>query len=383
MNTVLIVLSAADRWTLVDGSEHPTGFWAEELVAPYDVFTAAGWDITIATPGGVAPTVDRLSLGFAGGTPGKRRRIEARLKELAPILSAPVNLSSVTADDYDVVFYPGGHGPMEDLAVDPVSGALLTERLASGKPLALLCHAPAAAFAATNPDGSWPFANYRMTGLSNREERLNRFARKAKWLLEDRLIESGAHYSSGVPLRSYVVVDRNLYTGQNPASSAKLARRLISDLHQPALSISVSKFIPASPASVWSMIHDVTRIGEFSPETNGAKWIKKDERFKGSNAIGRFYKWSMAAKVTESVPGKCFAFHTDWPSDTSWRYDLEPVDGGTQVTESVTKQGRQLAPVRWVQSAVGVHDRPQHLREGMQTTLDRLAAHFVNEARGR
>ncbi|QWF81992.1 type 1 glutamine amidotransferase domain-containing protein [Amycolatopsis sp. CA-230715] len=229
MTSVLIVLSAADHWTLNDGTEHPSGFWAEEFVVPHNLFTGAGWDVTLATPGGKPPTVDQLSLGLSGGLPGKTRKIRAGLEELAPVLATPANLSDVDEADFDVVFYSGGHGPMEDLAVDETSGALLTKRFASGKPLALLCHAPAAALAAKNPDGSWPFEGYRMTGLSNREERLNRFAWKAKWLLEDRLKENGARYSAGLPLRRHVVVDRTLYTGQNPASSAALARRVIED----------------------------------------------------------------------------------------------------------------------------------------------------------
>ncbi|WP_111604514.1 type 1 glutamine amidotransferase domain-containing protein [Streptomyces sp. Amel2xB2] len=231
MATVLMVLSAADHWTLDDGTEHPSGFWAEEFVVPYEVFTAAGWDVTVATPGGKAPTVDRLSLGLSGGLPAKTRRIQAELDRLAPVLTAPANLSQVDAGTYDLVFYPGGHGPMEDLAYDTVSGALLAERLASGKPLALLCHAPAAILAAASEDGSTPFAGYEMTGLSNREELLNRFAKKAPWLLEDRLKESGVDYRKGrLPLRPFVVVDRNLYTGQNPQSSQKLAERLVADL---------------------------------------------------------------------------------------------------------------------------------------------------------
>ena len=217
MTSVLMVLSAAQHWTLNDGTLHPTGFWAEEFVVPYEVFTAAGWDVTVATLGGKTPIVDRLSLGISGGLPHKTKRIEAKLDELAPVLAHPANLSDVDGQDFDVVFYSGGHAPMEDLAVDETSGALLTKRLASGRPLALLCHAPAAALAARNPDGSWPFAGYQMTGLSNREERLNRFAWKAKWLLEDRLKEGGAQYSKGLPLRSHIVVDRGLYTGQNPA----------------------------------------------------------------------------------------------------------------------------------------------------------------------
>lgn len=228
MTKVLFVVTAADRWTLNDGTVHPSGYWAEEVAVPHRNFSKAGWEITIATPGGKAPTLDRLSLGFAGGLPRKRREIEQYLESIADVLSNPVALDTVDQDDFDLVFYPGGHGPMEDLAYDPVSGALLTARLASGRPLALLCHAPAAILAAENPDGTNPFAGYRMTGLSNREELLNRFARKAPWLLEDRLKEAGVRYSKGtLPLRPHIVEDRNLYTGQNPQSSDVLSERLI------------------------------------------------------------------------------------------------------------------------------------------------------------
>lgn len=231
MTKILQVLSAARVWTLKDGSEHPTGFWAEEFVVPYTLFTEAGWDVTVATPGGKQPVVDQLSLGVKGGVlPRTAKKLNAELDRLAPVLAQPADLSEMDPGQFDVVFYSGGHGPMEDLAVDPVSGALLTKRLASNRPLALLCHAPAAALAAHNPDGSWPFAGYRMTGLSNIEERLNPFAWKAKWLLEDRLKEAGADYTAGLPLKSHVIVDRNLYTGQNPGSSAALARRIIADV---------------------------------------------------------------------------------------------------------------------------------------------------------
>lgn len=96
-------------------------------------------------------------------------------------------LADIDPDDYAVVFYPGGHRPMEDLAVDADSGRILTEMLESGRPLALLCHAPAATLAARRQDGTWPFKGYRMTALSNSEERLNRLARTATWLLPDRL----------------------------------------------------------------------------------------------------------------------------------------------------------------------------------------------------
>jgi putative intracellular protease/amidase len=231
MTKVLFVISAADRWTLNDGTVHPSGYWAEEVAMPYRIFTEAGWDITVATPGGKAPTLDQLSLGISGGMPRKRREIKRYLDGIADVLAHPVVLDTVNPDDYDLVFYPGGHGPMEDLAYDKTSGALLAHRLASRRPLALLCHAPAAILAATGPDGRSPFAGRKMTGLSNREELLNRFAKKAPWLLEDRLKEAGVDYSKALlPLRPHVVVDGNLYTGQNPQSSEKLAERLVADV---------------------------------------------------------------------------------------------------------------------------------------------------------
>jgi len=373
VTSVLIVVSAADHWTLNDGTKHPTGFWAEELVEPHRIFSAAGWDITVATPGGVAPTVDQLSLGLAGGLPTKTRSLAAYLDEHADEFKNPKTLAEVNLADYDVVFYPGGHGPMEDLAEDPVSGELLTMALRSETPLALLCHAPAAALAARHPDGSWPFAGYRMTGFSNREEAVNRFSRKARWLLQDRLIEQGARYVQGkVPFAPHVIVDRNLYTGQNPASAGKLARRLVADHGGPALHITVNRVIPATPEAVYAVISDVTSIGERSPESRGATWIQRGKRFMGYNRIGPFYHWGTLCTVTEATPGRTFAFHVAWPSRTTWRYDLTAVDEGTLVIETMTKQQPQYAPIRWIQSAVGVDDRGTDLRKGMETTLKRL-----------
>jgi putative intracellular protease/amidase len=232
MTRVLFVVTAADRWTLNDGSVHPSGYWAEEVAAPHRLFSEAGWHITIATPGGKTPTLDQLSLSLKGGSaPWKVPAVKRYLDSIAPMLNAPVALAGVDADDYDLVFYPGGHGPMEDLAYDPISGALLTQRLASDRPLALLCHAPAVILATADKHGVTPFAGRRMTGLSNGEELLNSFAKKAPWLLEDKLKQLGIQYSKArVPLRPHVVVDANLYTGQNPQSSEKLAEQLIEDI---------------------------------------------------------------------------------------------------------------------------------------------------------
>lgn len=374
MTSVLIVLSAAKHWTLTDGTLHPTGFWAEEFVEPHRIFSGAGWDITVATPGGIAPTVDQISLGFAGGLPPKTRSLARYLDEHAQLLRNPKALTDVDLADYDVLFYPGGHGPMEDLAEDEASGELISAALRSGTRLALLCHAPAAAFAARNPDGSWPFAGYRMTGFSNREESVNRFARKAKWLLQDRLVRQGAKYVKGpVPMRPFVTYDRNLYTGQNPASSARLARMLVSAVGDPALHVTVSRVVEASPEAVYAVVSDVTTIGERSPETMGATWLQRDRRFLGRNKIGPMYRWSTVCTVTEANPGKKFAFRVAWPSMSGWSYELTPVEGGTLVTETMTKQQPQYAPIRWMQNRVGAHDRGDHLRKGMEATLDALA----------
>lgn len=225
MPSVLFVVTAATKWTLNDGSSHPTGYWGEELAEPHRIFSERGFEITLATPGGVAPTLDMGSVRFP--TP-KTRRVRAYLETIEPQLAAPLPLEDVDQSKYDIVFYPGGHGPMEDLATDETSGRLLTERLHSGRPLALLCHAPAAMFAAREEDGSWPFAGYRVTALTNLEERTNPASRKAKWLLETRLKEEGADFvHARIPLTPFVAVDRNLYTGQNPMSSEKLAERVI------------------------------------------------------------------------------------------------------------------------------------------------------------
>src|SRR5699024_2421105 len=170
MANVLMIMSAADHWTLKDGSEHPTGFWAAEFVAPYEVFTDAGWSVTVATPGGRAPTVDQASLGERAGDPETLDKVKASLDRLAPVRNSPADRASVEHHEFDVVFYPGGHGPLQDLAVDKTSGAILAERVTAEKPLAMLCHAPAAVLAASEDASSSPFAGYKMTGFSNVEE---------------------------------------------------------------------------------------------------------------------------------------------------------------------------------------------------------------------
>ncbi|MEV0060245.1 type 1 glutamine amidotransferase domain-containing protein [Nocardia sp. NPDC050718] len=230
MAHILFVLTGADHWTLADGTKHPTGFWAEEFVAPYAAFTGAGHTVTVATPGGVLPPVDQGSLAAEANGGAERAAEIAEVLAGAEVLRQPIPLAEVRLADYDAVFYPGGHGPMEDLAVDPVSGALLVDALASGKPLGVVCHAPAALLATADADGKSPFAGYRVAAFSNAEETQAGFAEKAKWLLADRLAALGVDYREGEPWAPHIEVDRTLYTGQNPASSAPLAARMLDAL---------------------------------------------------------------------------------------------------------------------------------------------------------
>ncbi|WP_327181277.1 type 1 glutamine amidotransferase domain-containing protein [Streptomyces sp. NBC_01334] len=230
MAKILFVLTGADHWTLADGTLHPTGFWAEEAVAPYEAFRAAGHEVVVATPGGVVPTVDRGSLAAeVNGGQEAADRIAAALDAM-PELRRPVRLEDVDLGDHAAVFYPGGHGPMEDLAVDAVSGRLLVDALRSGKPLGVVCHGPAALLAAVTEDGSNAFAGYRVAAFTNAEELQAGLGDKAKWLLQDRLTEAGVEVRVGEPWAPHVVVDRNLITGQNPASSAPLAAELLKHL---------------------------------------------------------------------------------------------------------------------------------------------------------
>lgn len=227
MSKILFVMTGAAHWTLADGTLHPTGFWAEEAVVPYAALKEAGHEVVVATPGGVVPPVDRGSLApEANGGQEGAERVAAALAAFHE-LTTPVRLEDVDLDDYAAVFCPGGHGPMEDLAVDAASGALLARALESGKPLATVCHASAALLAATAADGANVFAGYRLTGFTNAEETQAGLADRAPWLLQDRLVAVGAAFEEGEPWAPHVVVDRNLITGQNPASSGPVAAELV------------------------------------------------------------------------------------------------------------------------------------------------------------
>jgi len=229
MAKVLFVVTGASYWTLADGTRHPTGYWAEEFAAPYSELTKAGHQVVVATPGGVVPHVDVMSLrpAMAGSA-----EIALELEEIlrsAEELRHPIELADARVEDYDAVYYPGGHGPMEDLWEDADSGRLLIAALASGKPLAIVCHAPVAMMA-TRRNGTSPFAGYRVTAFTNDEEDGVGLRAKARWTAEDELVKMGVDFQRGEMWKPYTLVDRNLYTGQNPASAGPLAREFMKAL---------------------------------------------------------------------------------------------------------------------------------------------------------
>jgi putative intracellular protease/amidase len=233
MSSLLIVLSGAKVWTQNDGTQHPTGFWADEFVVPHRVLTEAGVDVTIATPSGRPPVADAASLTARanGGDEAKAADFRSYLEKVKELLAAPSRLEDMDPADFDGVLIPGGHGPMQDLAVDPDVARILAAMVPdSTKVVASLCHGPASFLPAGNPDGSWLFKGRKMTGFTNEEERQGGLADKAPWLLEDRLRQAGATFEAGTAWGSHVVVDGNVITGQNPASGEAMAEAVLKAL---------------------------------------------------------------------------------------------------------------------------------------------------------
>ncbi|RMI28945.1 type 1 glutamine amidotransferase domain-containing protein [Nocardia stercoris] len=227
MAKVLFIVSGASYWVVKDGSRYATGYWAEEFANPYRILTDAGHEVVVATPGGVIPTPDMMSLRPAmnGGIDGALR-MESIIRE-AEALRRPLQLSDIRLEDYDAVYLPGGHGPMADLAFDADCGRLLRRQLASGNPLFIVCHAPASILS-TRIHGESPFTGYRMTCFTDEEEEAVGVAAIAPWLLEtDLKAKIGVQFSRGPIWEPYMVEDRNLVTGQNPASAAVLGGRMV------------------------------------------------------------------------------------------------------------------------------------------------------------
>ncbi|MET9908154.1 type 1 glutamine amidotransferase domain-containing protein [Streptomyces sp. NPDC006476] len=219
---VLIVLTSHDE---LGNTGVKTGFWLEELAAPYYRFKEAGWDITLASPKGGQPPLDPKS-NEPGFQTDDTRRFEADAEATAA-LAHTVRLDSVSAGDFDTVFYPGGHGPLWDLAEDTVSARLIETTLRSGKPVGLVCHAPGVLRHTVNEDGTPLVAGKKVTGFTNSEEEAVQLTDVVPFLVEDELTKLGGLYSKTDDWQPYVLTDGLLITGQNPASSAPAADAVI------------------------------------------------------------------------------------------------------------------------------------------------------------
>ena len=215
---ILIVLTSHNE---LGDTGRKTGFWLEELAAPYYVFVDSGVGVTLASPKGGEPPLDPRSDEAAAQTDSTRRFKQDKAAQQA--LANTLQLSSITHRQFDAVFYPGGHGPLWDLANDQTSVALIEKMIDAGKPVALVCHAPGVLKEVKRRDGAPLVMGKHVTGFSDTEEQAVQLTKVVPFLVEDELKRLGGLYEKGRDWGPYVQVDGNLITGQNPASSAPVA----------------------------------------------------------------------------------------------------------------------------------------------------------------
>lgn len=220
--TILMVLTSHEA---LGTTNHKTGFWVEEFAAPYYAFADAGAIITLASPKGGQPPIDPKSEAPDAQTEATRRFYADTDLQTKLSLTMPLNLAD--PDDYSAVFYPGGHGPLWDLANDPDSIALIQEFDRQGKPMAFVCHAPAALVQVQDASGQPLVKGKAVTGFSNTEEAAVGLTEVVPFLLEDELSRLGGQYQRGADWAPFVLQDGHLITGQNPASSAPAAAQLL------------------------------------------------------------------------------------------------------------------------------------------------------------
>jgi len=221
---ILMVMTSHDQ---LGNTGRKTGIWLEEFAAPYFVFRDAGVNITLASPKGGQPPIDPKSDLPENQTPAMKRFKEDNAAKKA--FSNTSKLADMRAEDFDTVFYPGGHGPLWDLAESPTSIALLESFYNSGKFIALVCHAPGVLHR-VKFEGKPLVQGKRVTGFTNSEEEAVQLTKVVPFLVEDELKRLGGHFEKAADWQSFVVVDGHLITGQNPASSTAAAKTLLNSL---------------------------------------------------------------------------------------------------------------------------------------------------------
>ena len=229
---ILMVLTSHDQ---LGNTGKKTGFWLEEFAAPYYVFKDAGANITVASPAGGQPPLDPSSDAPESQTDATRRfKSDTAAQAVLAHTGKLAGLSKEPGEDFDALFYPGGHGPLWDLAEDAHSIKLIESMAAAGKTISAVCHAPGVLKNVKAADGSPLVKGKKVTGFTNTEEAAVKLTDIVPFLVEDMLTKNGGLYSKGADWQSYVVTDGKLITGQNPASSEAAAHAVLSQLKNAA-----------------------------------------------------------------------------------------------------------------------------------------------------
>src|SRR5436190_8722921 len=357
---ILMVLTSHDQ---LGNTGRKTGFWLEEFAAPYFVFRDAGVELTLASPKGGLPPLDPKSDLPENQTPPMARYKKDKAAQEA--LANTVKLSNVKSEDFDTVFYPGGHGPMWDLAEDPVSIALLESFYNSGKPIALVCHSPGVLRHVTYK-GEPLVKGKRVTGFTNGEEEDAKLTKVVPFLVEDELLRLGATFEKLANWQPFSIVDGRLVTGQNPASSTSAAKALLKVMSGSESSTSSVQIEQNSyempPREGFSVAHfltvaDIDRSLRYYEKVFGARILSRGD----GNAPGYLQLanlWMIVntgggptpdkPTVTLSVPDpdKINGFMNIRVADIHACYKLWKSRGAEFITEPIPKYGETRCYIR-------------------------------------
>ena len=360
---ILMVLTSHDQ---LGNTGRKTGFWLEEFAAPYFVFRDAGVELTLASPKGGQPPLDPKSDLPENQTPPMARFKKDKTAQEA--LADTVKLSSVKSEDFDTVFYPGGHGPMWDLAEDPVSIALLESFYNSGKPIALVCHSPGVLRHVTYK-GEPLVKGKHVTGFTNGEEEEVQLTKVVPFLVEDELLRLGAIFEKKANWQPFSIVDGRLVTGQNPASSTSAAQALLKLMSGSESESSMNgvqieqKSYEMPPRDGFSIAHfltvaDIDRSASYYEKIFGARILSRGD---GKGAPGYFQLaniWMIVnvgggptpdkPTVTLSVPdpNHINSFMNFRVADIQACYELWKSRGAEFITEPKDKYGETRCYIR-------------------------------------
>ena len=360
---ILMVLTSHDQ---LGNTGRPTGFWLEEFAAPYFVFRDAGVELTLASPKGGQPPLDPKSDLPENQTPAMARFKKDAAAQKA--LANTVKLADMKAEDFDTVFYPGGHGPMWDLAESPASIALLEAFYNSGKPIALVCHSPGVLRHVTY-QGAPLVKGKHVTGFTNGEEEAMQLTKVVPFLVEDELLRLGAIYEKMANWQPFSVTDGRLITGQNPASSTSAAQALLKLMtaseSEPSMnSVQIEqKSYEMPPRDGISVAHfltvaDIDRSARFYEKVFGGRILSRGDSKGAPGYIQIANTWLLVnvgggptpdkPSVTLSVPDpdKINSFMNIRVADIQACYKLWKSRGAEFITEPIPKYGETRCYIR-------------------------------------